>query len=277
MRQKLSGSSPIDANGADLFGGATPPADDDTAGDRDAGTDATRPLADRQRPRTLDDVVGQPHLLGPDGALRRMLARGSLASLILWGGPGRRQDDDRAPARPGGGSALRPALGGVLGRGRPQARLRRGGPAAPRGSGRHAAVRRRDPPLQPRAAGRLPAGGRGRHRRAGGSDHGESLLRIKRGAAVALPGAGAAAARRRRPAGAHGARRAGCRPCAAAHAGRTRDAARDGGWRRALPAEHGGSSCSACPGRTRSIRRRWPTCWHAGRRCTTRTARSTTT
>ena len=88
MRQKLSGSSPIDANGADLFGGATPPADDNSAWDRDAGTDATRPLADRQRPRTLDDVVGQPHLLGPDGALRRMLARGSLASLILWGGPG---------------------------------------------------------------------------------------------------------------------------------------------------------------------------------------------
>ena len=49
---------------------------------------ATRPLADRLRPATLDQVVGQDHLLGPDGTLTRMLARGSLASLILWGPPG---------------------------------------------------------------------------------------------------------------------------------------------------------------------------------------------
>jgi putative ATPase len=47
-----------------------------------------RPLADRLRPQSLDDVVGQDHLLGPDGTLTRMLARGSLASLILWGPPG---------------------------------------------------------------------------------------------------------------------------------------------------------------------------------------------
>jgi len=47
-----------------------------------------RPLADRLRPRTLGEVVGQDHLLGPEGALSRMLARGSLASLILWGPPG---------------------------------------------------------------------------------------------------------------------------------------------------------------------------------------------
>jgi putative ATPase len=49
---------------------------------------AARPLADRLRPRTLDEVVGQDHLLGPDGTLTRMLQRGSLASLILWGPPG---------------------------------------------------------------------------------------------------------------------------------------------------------------------------------------------
>ena len=47
-----------------------------------------RPLADRLRPRSLDEVVGQDHLVGPDGALTRMLARGSLASLVLWGPPG---------------------------------------------------------------------------------------------------------------------------------------------------------------------------------------------
>ena len=47
-----------------------------------------RPLADRLRPRGLGDVVGQDHLLGAEGTLTRMLDRGSLASLILWGPPG---------------------------------------------------------------------------------------------------------------------------------------------------------------------------------------------
>ena len=46
------------------------------------------PLADRLRPATLGEVVGQDHLLGPSGTLTRMLKRGSLASLILWGPPG---------------------------------------------------------------------------------------------------------------------------------------------------------------------------------------------
>ena len=46
------------------------------------------PLAETLRPRALDDVVGQDHLVGPSGTLTRMLARGSLASLILWGPPG---------------------------------------------------------------------------------------------------------------------------------------------------------------------------------------------
>ncbi len=49
---------------------------------------ALSPLADRLRPRTLDAGVGQEHLLGADGVITRMLARGSLASLIFWGPPG---------------------------------------------------------------------------------------------------------------------------------------------------------------------------------------------
>ena len=56
------------------------------AHESDAGTDS--PLADRLRPRTLDEVIGQRHLLGPDGTLRRMIASGRLGSLILWGPPG---------------------------------------------------------------------------------------------------------------------------------------------------------------------------------------------
>jgi putative ATPase len=50
--------------------------------------DAPRPLADRLRPAQLSDVVGQDHLLGPDGALTRMLATRSLGSLVFWGPPG---------------------------------------------------------------------------------------------------------------------------------------------------------------------------------------------
>ena len=47
-----------------------------------------RPLADQMRPAMLGDVVGQDHVLGLDGPLERMLRRGRLASLILWGPPG---------------------------------------------------------------------------------------------------------------------------------------------------------------------------------------------
>jgi putative ATPase len=49
---------------------------------------ANAPLADRLRPRSLDEVVGQEHLTDPDGAIGRMVAAGKLASMILWGPPG---------------------------------------------------------------------------------------------------------------------------------------------------------------------------------------------
>ncbi|HEX5958623.1 MAG TPA: replication-associated recombination protein A [Hyphomicrobiaceae bacterium] len=50
--------------------------------------EAPRPLADRLRPKTLSDVVGQDHLVGPDGTLTRMLKSGRVQSMILWGPPG---------------------------------------------------------------------------------------------------------------------------------------------------------------------------------------------
>ena len=55
-----------------------------------AGLDegAPRPLADRLRPTTLEKVVGQDHLIGPDGPLRRMVDANRLASTIFWGPPG---------------------------------------------------------------------------------------------------------------------------------------------------------------------------------------------
>jgi len=49
---------------------------------------APRPLADRLRPKSLDEVIGQEHLLGPEGSLRRMVNAGRLASVIFWGPPG---------------------------------------------------------------------------------------------------------------------------------------------------------------------------------------------
>jgi len=54
----------------------------------DATDKAPRPLADRLRPKRLSDVIGQEHILGPEGPLGVMLASGSLSSLIFWGPPG---------------------------------------------------------------------------------------------------------------------------------------------------------------------------------------------
>jgi putative ATPase len=68
---------------ADLFAGMDPPQE---AADADDGT--PRPLADRLRPRTLSEVVGQDHLLGPEGPIGRMVANGRLSSMVLWGPPG---------------------------------------------------------------------------------------------------------------------------------------------------------------------------------------------
>jgi len=66
----------------DLF---SPEPGDEESPDGDLGN---RPLADQLRPRSLDEVIGQQHLLGPEGTLRRMIASGRLGSLILWGPPG---------------------------------------------------------------------------------------------------------------------------------------------------------------------------------------------
>jgi putative ATPase len=67
---------------ADLF------ADQEVQSRRAEAPAADAPLADRLRPKSLDEVVGQEHLTGPDGAIGRMVAAGRLASMILWGPPG---------------------------------------------------------------------------------------------------------------------------------------------------------------------------------------------
>ena len=54
----------------------------------DSSLNPTAPLADRMRPRTLDEFVGQTHLIGPGRLLRRLVEEGALASFLLWGPPG---------------------------------------------------------------------------------------------------------------------------------------------------------------------------------------------
>ncbi|WP_297831121.1 replication-associated recombination protein A [Thermomonas sp.] len=53
-----------------------------------ADAEALRPLAERMRPRTLDEMVGQPRLLAPGSALRKAIEAGRLHSMVLWGPPG---------------------------------------------------------------------------------------------------------------------------------------------------------------------------------------------
>ena len=48
----------------------------------------SEPLAERMRPRTLDDYVGQEHIVGEGGVLRKMIESGRISSFILWGPPG---------------------------------------------------------------------------------------------------------------------------------------------------------------------------------------------
>jgi len=64
---------------SDLFADFAPPVPQ---------TPVDGPLADRLRPTTLTEVVGQDHLTGPEGAIGRMVAAGKLSSMILWGPPG---------------------------------------------------------------------------------------------------------------------------------------------------------------------------------------------
>ncbi len=64
---------------SDLFGDPAPVP---------ASVPENAPLADKLRPTKLDEVIGQEHLTGPDGAIGRMVAAGKLSSMILWGPPG---------------------------------------------------------------------------------------------------------------------------------------------------------------------------------------------
>ena len=68
-----------------LFG---PPQDDSSGSLKPKGKSVSSPLADRMRPETIEEFVGQTHILGPGKPLRKQIERDELASIILWGPPG---------------------------------------------------------------------------------------------------------------------------------------------------------------------------------------------
>ena len=74
-----------DADSLELFPRAAPPEGTPPPA---GSAEPRRPLAERMRPRSLDEVVGQHELLGPEGALRRLIEGGELPSFLLWGPPG---------------------------------------------------------------------------------------------------------------------------------------------------------------------------------------------
>ena len=169
--------------------------------------DASAPLAQRLRPTTLDDFVGQEHVIGPGRALRLAIEQDRVPSMVLFGPPGSGQDDARAHRRADDGRGVRGALGGLGDR---RERARGAGERARAARHERAAddpLPRRDPPLQQGAAGRAAARRRGGPADADRRDDREPVLRGQLGAALAHADLRARAALRRDAARSRAARR----------------------------------------------------------------------
>jgi putative ATPase len=141
--------------------------------------EAPRPLADRLRPQSLSDVVGQDHLVGAKGVLTRMIEADRIASIVLWGPPGTGKTTiarllaghaglyfEQMSAIFSGVADLKKAFEAA------RARRQEGRGTLP--------VHRRDPPLQPRPAGLVSALHGRRHRHAGRRHHRKPLIRADR-------------------------------------------------------------------------------------------------
>ena len=128
-------------------------------------SEQTQPLAARLRPWSLDEFVGQTHLLGPDKILRRLIVNDTISSMIFWGPPGvgkttlARIIANQTKAEFINFSAVTSGIKEIRTVMQQDHRLRR-----------------RDPPFQQGAAGRLPAVRREREHHPHRRDDGKSLL-----------------------------------------------------------------------------------------------------
>ena len=161
--------------------------------------DKEAPLAARMRPRTLDEFIGQDHIVGPGRLLRRAIQADQLSSVIFYGPPGTGKTTlARVIANTTRGHfiAINAVLAGV-------ADIRagdRGGPGTPRAvRPAHDPLRRRGPSLQQGPTRRAAAVGRERHRHPHRRHHREPLFRGQQGARQPQPHLPAQAADRGRP------------------------------------------------------------------------------
>ena len=142
-----------------------------------------QPLAARLRPETLEEYVGQTHLLGPGKVLRRLIESDRISSMIFWGPPGVGENHSGENHRPPDQIQLHRLLRCDQRDQGNQSRHAGGGEQPPVRNPHHR-VCGRDPSLQQSAAGRLSSlCGEGQHHFNRGH-HGESLLRDQRSASV---------------------------------------------------------------------------------------------
>ncbi len=169
---------------------------------RRAVPEAEAPLATRMRPRTLDEFVGQEHLLAAGSALRRAIEEGHPHSMILHGPPGSGKTTLARLVASTSGAAFEEESAVQAGRAEVRAVIERARERLRGGRAADHLLPRRDPPLQQGPAGRPAAGGRGRADHADRRDHREPVLRGQLGADLAHAPVRARGAGPRRRAGA---------------------------------------------------------------------------
>ena len=152
----------------------------------DNPSDRTRPLADRMRPRTLDEFIGQEHLVAPGKPLRTQLERDDIGSLIFWGPPGTGKTTlAKIIARMTKAEFIE--FSAVLTGIKEIKQVMADAERAATVWHPHHRLHRRDSPLQQGATGRVSASRRERQHSPDRRNHRESFFRNHLGAALAQP------------------------------------------------------------------------------------------